>query len=345
MFFVVNPVGNKAAQTQQKNINFKHLFTTTLNENTTIEDSEDYSGWDFKDSQTHLELTPCLKSIDQKLAEYKQKFKGATIVTLQSDLTPEKLQFIGLPTLINDFPVIKTPQIHTDNDYPALDWIRFAAKNMTLRLLEMNPTLRERINYSRYSFIPVCNLEGDAPLFIIDTLYSRTLAQSKHLLWYSDSPKPDLGGHEDRDFRLYFQEELENPEVCNKGFYRGYVAEIDLSILAVNTILQSDFLKDFEEASMIATQYKHDANQDGFTKIQNTGEFDTDLDEFVTCAPVFKKLRELINVWLKDVLNNDQYADNLISHLYRWLSSPADSKLYDPLLHRLVHKLMKKNFF
>ena len=35
----------------------------------------------------------------------------------------------------------------------------------------------------------------------------------------------------------------------------------------------------------------------------------------------------------------------LVSHLYRWISSPAESKLYDPLLHRLVHKLMMKNFF
>lgn len=30
--------------------------------------------------------------------------------------------------------------------------------------------------------------------------------------------------------------------------------------------------------------------------------------------------------------------------MFRWLTSPADSKLYDPLLHRLIHKLMKKNF-
>lgn len=73
---------------------------------------------------------------------------------------------------------------------------------------------------------------------------------NKHVLWYSDTTKPDLGGHEDRDFRIYFQEEMENPEVCNRGFYRGYTCEIDLSILAVNTILQSEYLKDFEDASM-----------------------------------------------------------------------------------------------
>lgn len=31
--------------------------------------------------------------------------------------------------------------------------------------------------------------------------------------------------------------------------------------------------------------------------------------------------------------------------MYRWLTSSTQSKLYDPLLHRLVQKLMKKNFF
>ncbi len=71
-------------------------------------------------------------------------------------------------------------------------------------------------------------------------------------MWYSDSAKPDLGGHEEKDFRSYFQEELENPEVCKKGFYRGYCVELDLTILAVNTIMQSEFLREFEEASATA---------------------------------------------------------------------------------------------
>ena len=131
-----------------------------------------------------------------------------------------------------------------------------------------------------------------------------------------------------------------------KGFYRGFTVELDLSILAVNTILQSEYLKDFEEASVLATQYQNDGKDvSGFTKVQSSGEFDTDLDEYVTCAAVFKKLRDLINLWLRDVMKDDKYADNMVSHLYRWLSSPGEAKLYDPLLHRLVHKLKKKNVF
>ena len=72
---------------------------------------------------------------------------------------------------------------------------------------------------------------------------------------------------------------------------------------------------------------------------------DTDLDEFVTCRAAFTKMKDLMNRWLQDIHNEDEYADDLMSNIYRWLSSGNSSKMYDPLLHRLVHKLMKKNFF
>ena len=72
---------------------------------------------------------------------------------------------------------------------------------------------------------------------------------NKHVLWYSDTSKPDLGGNEERDFRMYYQEELENPEIAEKGFYRGYTVEINVTHLAINTILQAGFLKEFEEAT------------------------------------------------------------------------------------------------
>lgn len=112
--------------------------------------------------------------------------------------------FTGLPTLFESFPCLRCPQIPSDNEFPALDWIRHACKNMCVRLTEMKDWLGEKINFSRYSLIPVCNLDADAPLFIIDTLYARNLSMHKHILWYSDGSKPDLGGHEEKDFRIYF---------------------------------------------------------------------------------------------------------------------------------------------
>eukprot|EP00347_Sterkiella_histriomuscorum_P016015 403354822 len=346
-FFVVNPVANAKNPALQGQLNYKSLFSNTLQE---AGFSTEYINWEISNNQnTYNELNLCLKAIDQKLIDYKSKVKSATVVVLQSELTPEKLMFMGLPTLANEFPCMKCQQVETDQEYPALDWIRFACKNMSIRFTEINDWVRDKINFARYSFVPVCNLDGDSSLFIIDTLYARNLSQNRHILWYSDTSKPDLGGHEDKDFRIYFQDEIENPEIIQKGFYRNYTVEIDITEFALNTILQSEYLKDFEEASMLATQYRQEdkngnRGEGNFAKVAKQ-DFDNDLDEYVTCAGIFKRLRDLVNCWIKDIIEDDQYADRLTHSLYRWITSPTGAKLYDPLLHRLVHQLMKKTFY
>ena len=68
------------------------------------------------------------------------------------------------------------------------------------------------------------------------------------------------------------------------------------------------------------------------------------MDEFVTCAASFEKLQGLMKLWEHDIkFNNSVYADDFMSHFYRWLTNSTSSKLYDPLLHRLVHKMMLKH--
>jgi hypothetical protein len=52
-----------------------------------------------------------------------------------------------------------------------------------------------------------------------------------------------------------------------------------------------------------------------------TTEFDTDLDEFVTCSQSFKKLKELVTSWFEDHLREDLSASYLLQNVYRWLSS------------------------
>ena len=60
---------------------------------------------------------------------------------------------------------------------------------------------------------------------------------------------------------------------------------------------------------------------------------------------MFKKLRALMNLWFDDMSHENPCAEQLLMHIYRWLAAPTGAKLYDPLLHRLVHKLMKKSFY
>ena len=52
----------------------------------------------------------------------------------------------------------------------------------------------------------------------------------------------------------------------------------------------------------------------------------------------------MIEKWLNDVkLYENTSSDMLLSHFYRWITS-LNSKFYDPVLHRMINKLMQKYF-
>lgn len=67
-------------------------------------------------------------------------------------------------------------------------------------------------------------------------------------------------------------------------------------------------------------------------------------DESLLCGPAFDALKLLVSEWFKDVADRQsEVADGLIMSLFRWLKNPH-AKLYDPALHRMVLKMMKKVF-
>ena len=68
---------------------------------------------------------------------------------------------------------------------------------MVGRFTELGLWLNQRIMLSRYSHVPLGNLEQDCALSVIDNLFARNLANNKHVLWYSNSGIPDLGGQEE----------------------------------------------------------------------------------------------------------------------------------------------------
>ena len=58
-----------------------------------------------------------------------------------------------------------------------------------------------------------------------------------------------MGGNEEKNYRRLFQEEIESPEQSVKGFYRNYTVEVNIGSLALNTIVHSEYLSEFEDAS------------------------------------------------------------------------------------------------
>ena len=60
------------------------------------------------------------------------------------------------------------------------------------------------------------------------------------------------------------------------------------------------------------------------------------------CQDAFNTLKTVVQYWLTDTtVHGNSVADGQLSHFYRWMRSPA-SLLYDPALHRMIHKMMKK---
>lgn len=326
---------------------FKNTFKQVITE---AELEIEMADWDIPVQYGFNELPAALRHIDKLIKDkHKDQIKQATLCILQSDLTAERLQYMGLMTLMSDFPVVCYPIESVDRVYSPLTWMQDFFRSIVDCLINGDQWLQDRVHQSRYAVTPLGNIQKDSYVALIDILFARSLNMNGHIIWYSKSNMPDLGGHEDQDFRSYFQEEIENPEWIYQGFYRGgYSIEIDIKVLAINTILQADFLKEFEDATRTAKINKANDSKSKYDKgFANKREmidlFDTDLDEFVTCSAAFKVLKQLASHWVADLANDDVQADNLLSNVYRWLTSSKLSNLYDPLLHRLIHKLMTMN--
>lgn len=227
--------------------------------------------------------------------------------------------------------------------------------------------------------VPVGNLKRDSHAHVADVFFARHLKSNNHLLWASDSTRPDLGGlEEDENF---YTDEHTNPEICFPGCVRSYCAELELHGLAVNSLLKMSVLEEMEgqDASDIITAAV--AGGGAASGIDSMSQLGADgqivpiapsarllADDKNACRSALKILCGCVLTWcvflfFSFVLSlfkssftrsfifsfrfddlkrtNNVWADAMLSHLYRWLRSP-NSILYDPSLHRMIHKLMKK---
>lgn len=132
-----------------------------------------------------------------------------------------------------------------------------------------------------------------------------------------------------------------NPESSKAGVYRKVCMEIDIGQLAVNAVVQQSLIEEMEGHVGLAI------TSGGSSSAAAGGEMDAlalrSLQEGSgACRDAFRVLKNCVGNWLSDTLHNqNEDADMLLRHFYRWLRSPS-SKLYDGALHRFIHQLMKK---
>ncbi|PHT69169.1 DNA polymerase epsilon catalytic subunit B [Capsicum annuum] len=236
---------------------------------------------------------------------------------------------------LEDFPCISIPCNARDSQYQALGWQNVAAKIGMQRCATSSRWLNERITLSRYAHVPIGNFDVDWLMHTADIFFSRALRDQQQVLWISDNGIPDLGGVNDEVSS--FMDEVNQPVLIFPGAYRKVTVELKIHHLSVDALLKSNQVNEMEGGTLFGLDQEVNPTTD-FTNEQYFSDATT------SCAPAFRVLKQLIQRCITDaVTSGNIFADAMLQHLYRWLCSPR-SRLHDPALYSMLHKVMQKMF-
>ncbi|KAL8475241.1 hypothetical protein ACS0TY_031590 [Phlomoides rotata] len=320
---VVSPFQSKELSPQMLERQFREASQALsfqppmANENITFK--VDYVGY-VKDAHGNLH---------RMVTEYRQWHQGPVIAVIECP----NIQLLksGIRAL-EGFPCVAIPSNARDSQYQAIGWQVIAAKIGIQRCAASSQWLNERVALSRYAHVPLGNFEVDWLIHTADIFLSRALHDHQQVLWVSDNGFPDLGGTNEEE--PCFIDEVNQPVLTYPGAYRKVTVELKIHHLAVNALLKSNQVNEMEGGVLFGLDQEVNPNTDK----------QYCFDEATSCAPAFRVLKQLIQRCLADaVTSGNAFADALLQHLYRWLCSPK-SKLHDPALHRMLHKVMQKVF-
>ena len=254
----------------------------------------------------------------------------------------------GLTCIQNEFPILLLNFDDEENNFPALDWIKFCTKLLSEHISEFFNNYEFRKQLGQYCRIPICNINQDSIVSCCDVIFSRVLNNNKRILWYNEGGFPDLGGG---DIMHDFFGELEYnfTSINNPGLYLGYSAEINITCFCVNAILESERLKDFSgpyELGYVDKNRKENLDETHIKEVnlKRLDEYHLERDEFALGASAFIALKKMLEKWYEDVIKHeDVCADTLLRNFNRWISS-NNSKFYDPVVFRMINLLMQKFF-
>ncbi|KAI4322394.1 hypothetical protein L6164_022096 [Bauhinia variegata] len=271
-------------------------------------------------------------TMQRAINDYRNEHNGPTVAVIECP-NPQLMK-LGIRAL-DDFPCLNIPSNARDSKYQVLGWQQVAARIGMQRSAASVQWLNERIALSRYAHVPLGNFELDWRIFTLDIFFSRALRDNQQVLWISDDGLPDLGGTNEEE--TCFADEVHQPVLTYPGAYRKITIELKIHHLAVNALLKSNQVNEMEGGALLGFD---DDFSSGALGINDHNGY----DESTSCAHAFRVLKQLIQRCLADaVTSGNVYADAILQHLYRWLCSPQ-SKLHDPSLHQLLHKVMHKVF-
>ncbi|XP_010496915.2 PREDICTED: DNA polymerase epsilon catalytic subunit A [Camelina sativa] len=265
------------------------------------------------------------KIIQKAISEYKEENSGPTVAVIEC---PDYNSMMEGIKALDDFPCVRIPFNGDDNSYQPVSWQRPAAKIAMFRCAAAFQWLDQRIAQSRYAHVPLGNFGLDWLTFTIDIFMSRALRGQQQVLWVSDNGVPDLGGINNEE--TFFADEVQQTSLVFPGAYRKVSVELKIHHLAVNALLKSNLVNEMEGGV--------------FSGFETNSDENTSFDETTGCAQAFRVLKQLFDNCFTDVRKYENiYADSILQRLSWWLCSPS-SKLHDPALHLMLHKVMQKVF-
>ncbi|KAM7276901.1 hypothetical protein ACFE04_018767 [Oxalis oulophora] len=328
---IVNPYSNKDLTPSILEKQFRDAFQALSIEPPPRNDvlfKVNYVG-NFKDAE---------KNLQDAINEFRHKHHGPAIAVMEC---PNGHLMKSRVPLLNEFPCVNIPSNANDSNYQAVGWQQQASKIGMQRSAVSLQWLNERISLSRYAHVPLGNIELDWLIFTADVFFSRALRDQHQaldkndcdviiVLWISDDGIPDLGGNNEEE--TCFADEVHQPILTYPGAYRKVSVELKIHHLAVDALLKCNQVNELEGGALL-----------GFDQDVNFND-QSSFDDATTSASALRVLKQLIQRCLADaVTSGNVFADAFLQHTYRWLCSPQ-SKLHDPALHRILHKVMQKVF-
>nr|XP_009858713.1 DNA polymerase epsilon catalytic subunit A-like [Ciona intestinalis] len=314
---------------------FKNKRTKLLSQDDVNEDVLPHPDYQFE-ARVDVDVKQLYRNMQRYLSTYKDERRGPTMIIYQSTSSVKKIKS-KLP-ILHDFPIIHIHNNNADQFNDELTWQKDASNIMVDHFLESKLIFPRLLSFSKYFHIPVANFPSPLGTFVTDLLCARHLRKHNHVLWCSTGDQPDVGGMETEDKRIGMnQRRNASIEINNSGFYQTVCIQLDISSLAVNTVLQSHNINDTEGASS-GVCFEGDLVSSSNSAMVCLANY----DETVLCSSTFRILKSMILGWLRDVsVHKNHLADNQLQNFHQWVTDKS-SLFYDPSIHKSLQMMMKK---
>ena len=289
----------------------------------------------------HTTETHAFRALVRDIRDARASRQGAAILAI---CTSRPLSYYEAAMHVTtELPILLVPASRAEDSMPALGWQPYAARRMVNCYLRTSVWLSRWIELAAHLDIPLGNMARDFAIFGSDLDMARRLQQNDMVLWWSPSPRPDLGGREDdaHPGGGGAAEDWDALEVTNPGAYANVCLEVQVTDLALNCVLQNASVHAMEgigAASMALDTASHSLDEYARGQVPVSA----DLGDAVLTSQTFSTVRSMVRAWYIDKTRGlSTCASLLADNFWRWASS-SKSALFEPALQRFVHRLMRK---